>query len=165
MNKTKKSADSSEDSDRDYAPPTKRSKSTNSIDREDVSESEQISTAVEGAGIDSIWKELKESVDPLGLRSDKKAFEIVESVEDKKSPKKSRLSRLLKTRTDKKREKPASILSSSKLEWEGLKAREELSEELSHHNKDGFLQRQEFLKRCEEREHDSLLESRAKQKK
>ena len=185
MNKTKeKFADSSDDSDQDYIPSTKRSKSTNSsIEREDMSETEQRGTVVEGARIDSLWNELKHhsssSVDPLGpgvgiSESDNKVVATVESPQDKdkdignkagSSLKKSRVSQLLSKRTEKKREKPASILHSSKVEWEGLKAREELSEELTHHNKDGFLKRQDFLKRCEEREHDNLLESRTRKKK
>ena len=176
MNRAKKSADSSDDSDRDYVPPTKRSKSTNSADREDVSDSEERgAVTVEGDRIGSIWEDLKlhSSLPRYGTsESDKKSFERIALQQDTAGgnkagsvPKKSRLSRLLRERSQKKQEKPASILNTSKEDWERLKTREQLSDELTNHNKDGFLQRQDFLTRCEQREHDTLLEARTRRKK
>ena len=81
-----------------------------------------------------------------------------------RAPRKSRLNHLLTARAMKKRDKPENILHSSKHDWERLKVREDLSEELTHHNKDGFIQRQDFLKRCEEREHDDLLDAKKRKK-
>lgn len=184
--------ESSDDSDEEYVPPQiKRSKPTNSeSDQEpELAERDQKCESLGKPTLDALWQEFKQDSTALSSHTisttateshpqgkDKIKLEISDPpaskcvTEDKgykigrDAPKKSRLNQLLTTRAVKKRQKPENILNSSKRDWECLKVREDLSEELTHHNKDGFIRRQEFLKRCEEREHDGLLEARKRKK-
>ncbi|KAI6654881.1 hypothetical protein LOD99_2760 [Oopsacas minuta] len=171
MNKLQ-SADSSEESDQDYIPPTKRSKSNNSNSDEDVTKGHEFR-------VDPLWEEFKnnsstskDKIKDSKLECEDRAVDDIQPIKHRvvskkasSAPAKSRLDQLLRGKAQKKRERPENILNSSKRDWDILKTREQLSDELTHHNKDGFLERQDFLKRCEEREYDNLLESRSRKKK
>ena len=187
---TTESADSSEESDQEYVPPSKKSKSNNSQSNSDLeSESNEQTEQLKGRGdqINALWEDFKTDTCPSDKIPVMKANDkshgpkidcerddtcvtqpLKEKVVSKKItsvPGKSRLNQMLKGRAEKKREKPENILNSSKRDWDVLKTREKLTDELIHHNKDGYLQRQDFLKRCEEREHDNLLESKTRKRK
>eukprot|EP00800_Vazella_pourtalesii_P006667 TRINITY_DN1873_c0_g1_i1.p2 TRINITY_DN1873_c0_g1~~TRINITY_DN1873_c0_g1_i1.p2 ORF type:complete len:191 (+),score=55.63 TRINITY_DN1873_c0_g1_i1:1222-1794(+) len=186
---TTESADSSEESDQEYLPPSKKSKSNNSQSDSDLeSESNEQTEQLKGRGdqINSLWEDFKTDTCPSVKILIKKANDKIEDPkidcekedacvtqppQEKVSkkvtsvPGKFRLNQLLKGRAEKKRDKPENILNSSKRDWDVLKTKEKLTDELTHHNKDGYLQRQDFLKRCEEREHDNLLESKTRKRK
>ena len=190
MNQLTESADSSDESDQEYVPPSKKSKSNNSQSDSDLeAESHEQTEQQKGSGdlIHTLWEDFKTDTCaavkiPISKASDKSpdprinceredacvTQPLKEKLFSKKItsvPGKSRLNQLLRGKAEKKRGKPENILNSSKRDWDVLKTREELTDELTHHNKDGYLQRQDFLKRCEEREHDNLLESKTRKRK
>ena len=53
-----------------------------------------------------------------------------------------------------------STVAKSVYDWDNYKEKEGLEDELAVAAKDGYLHRQDFLQRCDVREHDKELESR-----
>eukprot|EP00160_Parvularia_atlantis_P016515 Unigene5273_Nuclearia_a/m.16194 Unigene5273_Nuclearia_a/g.16194 ORF Unigene5273_Nuclearia_a/g.16194 Unigene5273_Nuclearia_a/m.16194 type:complete len:517 (-) Unigene5273_Nuclearia_a:49-1599(-) len=52
------------------------------------------------------------------------------------------------------------VVDKSKLDWQAYVRRENLAEELRHNNKDGYLERREFLERAEQRQYELERERR-----
>jgi len=79
----------------------------------------------------------------------------------KRAPPKKRQSAIEAVSAKKKAPK-LNTLEKSKLDWAGFVDREGISSDLKQHNKDGYMEKQDFLRRTEERRYQDIKDAQKK---
>ncbi|OLL22357.1 SWR1-complex protein 5 [Neolecta irregularis DAH-3] len=79
----------------------------------------------------------------------------------KRAPPKKRQS-AIEAASAKKKVPKLNTLEKSKLDWAGFVDREGISSDLKQHNKDGYMEKQDFLKRTEERRYQDIKNAQKK---
>lgn len=113
---------------------------------------------------------LAQQADPSSIKTDNKLEEsTVEPAaapvaKKRKGPPKKKRSALDAELGSNKKPQKMNTLEKSRLDWAGFVDKEGISDELTHHNKGGYLHKQDFLSKVEQRRDEEFKKYRSQQK-